>query len=150
MKKLQIIWLLLNTVVNWWCGAWWFGILGVPLSNNPFHTGIPHHRARNHQLITGCKLSGFWNIQKKTSYLEHPHKKTWRFWVHIFPCSKIQAWPFVYIGGWCHRAPSKSCPSTRRGILVFKEAGETRRWLLFPLAIVAMLWASPLLLDTWM
>ena len=29
-------------MVNWWFGprARWFGILGVPLSNNPFHKGI--------------------------------------------------------------------------------------------------------------
>ena len=27
----------------WWIGGlgWWFGILRVPLSNNPFHKGIP-------------------------------------------------------------------------------------------------------------
>ncbi len=28
-------------VVNWWFGARWFGILRVPLSNNPFHKGSP-------------------------------------------------------------------------------------------------------------
>ena len=26
---------------NWWFGDRWFGILGVPPSNNPFHKGIP-------------------------------------------------------------------------------------------------------------
>ena len=28
-------------MVNCWFGAWWFGILGVHPSNNPFHRGIP-------------------------------------------------------------------------------------------------------------
>ena len=38
-------------MINWWLGDWWFGILGIPLSNNPFHKGIlgiqttnPNHR----------------------------------------------------------------------------------------------------------
>lgn len=26
---------------NWWFGSRWFRILGVPLSNHPFHEGIP-------------------------------------------------------------------------------------------------------------
>ena len=26
--------------MNWWFGARWFGILGIPLSNNPFHNRI--------------------------------------------------------------------------------------------------------------
>ena len=27
-------------MVNWWFGTLWFDILGIPLSNNPFHKGI--------------------------------------------------------------------------------------------------------------
>ena len=30
----------IQLMINWWCGDWWFGILGIPLSNHPFHKGI--------------------------------------------------------------------------------------------------------------
>ena len=40
-------------MVNWWFGARWFGILGVPSSNYPFHNSIIGiHRAPNHQFTT--------------------------------------------------------------------------------------------------
>ena len=40
-------------MINWWFGARWFGILGVPLSNYPFHNSIIGiHRAPNHQFTT--------------------------------------------------------------------------------------------------
>ena len=38
-------------VVNWWFGARWFGILGVPLSNNLFHKGIPGIETTNLPLV---------------------------------------------------------------------------------------------------
>ena len=33
-------WPVSQLTINWWFGARWFGILGIPLSNNPFHKGI--------------------------------------------------------------------------------------------------------------
>ena len=30
-------WLLYQPIVTWWFGSRWFGILGLPMSNNPFH-----------------------------------------------------------------------------------------------------------------
>ena len=38
--------------LGWWFGARWFGILGIPLSNNPFHKGILGIQTTNpnHQL----------------------------------------------------------------------------------------------------
>ncbi len=42
---------------NWWFGARWFGILGVPLSNNSIHKGILGIQTTNpsHQLAIGWK-----------------------------------------------------------------------------------------------
>ena len=39
-------------MLNGWFGARWFGILAMPLSNNPFHKGIPGIQTTNpnHQL----------------------------------------------------------------------------------------------------
>ena len=38
--------------------GWWFGILGLPLSNNPFHKGIPGIQTTNpnHQLTISWKF----------------------------------------------------------------------------------------------
>ena len=48
-------------MVNFWFGAWWFGILRVLRSNNPFHKGILGIQTTNpnHQSIISC-LFGRW------------------------------------------------------------------------------------------
>ena len=46
-------WMLLQPMVNGVVLGWWFGIPGVPVSNNPFHKGIPGIQTTgppNHQL----------------------------------------------------------------------------------------------------
>ena len=45
MKKMEAT--VFQLVVNWWLEAWWFGILRVPLSNNPFDKGIPAIQTTN-------------------------------------------------------------------------------------------------------
>ena len=46
-------------MVNWWFGSRWFGILGVPLSNNPFpkFKGIPQIQTTRPQTTKLNKLA---------------------------------------------------------------------------------------------
>ncbi len=55
-------------MVNWWFGTRWFGILGIPLSNNPFHKGIlvlnsPKRKQTSTRFFLATGTSHFWSIK---------------------------------------------------------------------------------------
>ena len=62
-------------MVNWWFGGWWFGILGIPLSNNPFR-----------KTILGIQTTGPPNQQLTTSWKSDFRKKTLKVQVKDNEC----------------------------------------------------------------
>ena len=45
--------------------GWWFGILGVLLSNTPFHKGIPNTQTTNPNHQQTKQFQGCWQVGTK-------------------------------------------------------------------------------------
>ena len=75
-------------MVNGWFGARWFGILGLPQSNNPFHEGIPgiqttnpNHQLYNHWLTKHLPQKGNNRLPNRTF---SSSKKSLRFIFQLY------------------------------------------------------------------
>ena len=66
-----------GTCWGWVGGCWWFGILGIPLSSNPFHKGIPGIETSNpnHQLTISWLKETEENDQKNKKPHTLPEEK---------------------------------------------------------------------------
>ena len=84
-----------QSTVNWWFGARWFGILGVPLSNNALYKGIPNIKTTNpnHQLTISWTHI-FWKKSHSASMsdnisIKHINLNTY---LEYFEQTNAQAW----------------------------------------------------------
>ena len=72
--------------------SWWFGILRVPLSNNPFRTGIPRIQTTGPQTtnyITISSSSWGWNDTESS-------KKNWDLWPLLIDHDSSWFWFLVH------------------------------------------------------
>ncbi len=99
-------------LVNWWFGARWFGILGIPLSNNPFHKGILGIQTTN----TNQKSTISW-LGKKIKKIKN-HRPLWLAWLVCFS----REFPQVF--GFPHCRSHKMSRHSGTWVIVWNIGGE--------------------------